>query len=166
MANNTYLKEFLMALRLLFAVLMLIGPMPFRVCNCAAANQPAIAYLEPHTHPEVETPSCKCRSKSQITPLESQTLQQQAESEPQFLDNEPCQKPLPHDRECPAVNCSPIVAPAIQSAVPELPSALSITCLFGDEFISPEPARISFPPLLSQHDLAIPLYLVFLTLLI
>ena len=100
-----------MLIRLLVAVLALVGPLPLRVCTCAASvpTRPARAATAPAT---VKKCRCAgCRPPAAATTRDTGPVR--------------CEAPPPpttHDRDCPAVNPRPVARDSAAPAAPDAPA--------------------------------------------
>lgn len=146
-----------MLVRLLVAVLMLTGPLPVRLCTCAAAAgtpPPSIGFSVPESIQRAT--GCGCgHGTADGTPAETATDQD--------CVAEPAGPPAQHDHDCPAVNPRPTVS-AVLTPAADLPADPGVG-LF-------EPVELSVsncPGASSQARpafcyLAVPLYLSLLSL--
>ncbi len=109
-----------MFLRLLLAVLMLTGPMPVRVCTCAASATPAAPAEAPFPdQPSQIAKSCGCghHAKQAEAPDPSSSCARSADNLTTGHTH-----PERHDRECPAVKPRAAVSEALLSPVPDAPA--------------------------------------------
>ena len=93
-----------MLIRLLVAVLTLAGPIPLRVCTCAAAH----AAPAPESHAAPHGPAIDG-----------------AESHAHADCCDESHQPTQHERECPAANPRPLVREAVSPAASDAPSDYS-----------------------------------------
>ena len=146
-----------MLIRLLVAVLTLVGPMPFRVCTCAAsapAQQPAGA---PAPAAPAKVKKCRCADCGPAADTAA----------PGGTGSAKCEAALPsapHDRDCPAVNPRPVVRDAGPTPVPDIPTDDGAV----RTVIPSEPLTLAGAPAASgserPHAPKTPLYNTFLTL--
>jgi hypothetical protein len=120
-----------MLVRLLIAVLMLAGPLPGRVCTCAAAARPsaqADQALPSPWSPAAEAKGCGCRTKSDLSPRPDAAQARCCDHSAGAGHSHPDR--VPHDRDCPAVNPAPAVAAAVPSPAAEEPAGgdLGLPC--------------------------------------
>jgi hypothetical protein len=113
-----------MFLRLLLAVLMLTGPVPVRVCTCAASVSPVVPAEEPAPEqPLPEAKSCGCGHRANqgethaATPDSARPDGSVSESGASGHSH-----PERHDRDCPAVKPRVTVSEAVHSPAPDAPS--------------------------------------------
>ena len=145
-----------MLVRLLVAVLMLTGPLPVRVCTCAAATgstSPSIGLSIPEG-PD-RAPGCGCGHGT----ADHATDRTAAGDRVAKTNGAPAQ----HDRDCPAVNPRPTVsAVLIPAADPPADPAVGlfepVELSVSDRPHGAFPARPAFNPL------SVPLYLSLLSL--
>jgi hypothetical protein len=141
-----------MLIRLLLAVLTLIGPMPLCACTCAAGHQP-----EPQANAPVRK-SCSCRHHAPTKDTHTRDIS--GRIAPDECNH--THPPAPHDRGCPAANPRPLVREAISPPTTDAPSdcAHQDTVAWTDlPEINPS-APFSDPPRAAKT----PLYLTFLSL--
>lgn len=154
-----------MFLRLLLAVLMLTGPVPVKVCTCAASATPVVPAEEPASEqPQSEAKSCGCghRAKQGETPA--------AAPDSAHPDGNITQSgatghshPERHHRECPAVKPRVAVSEAVLSPGPDAPTdhAFSLPLLaeppVGRRIVHSRLEAKPFPP-------SVPLFISLLTL--
>ena len=107
-----------MLIRLLVAVLTVVGPTPFRVCTCAAsvpARQPAELPAPPVAAvPAVKTCRCGHGAAAKHTPPVKRTARAHADCGESH--------PNPHDRDCPAVNPAPAARDTGTPPTPDAPT--------------------------------------------
>lgn len=156
-----------MLVRLLVAVLMLTGPMPVRVCTCAAArpSAPADQTLPSPESPAPESKGCGCRNKSNTG---SQTDAAKTPSEDHSAGDagggHSHPDRLPHDRNCPAVNPAPVVTAVVPSPVVDAPTDHDLGLPLWVEPAGGGDARVASPPERHQTFRSVPLYISLLTL--
>ena len=146
-----------MLVRLLVAVLMLTGPLPVRVCTCAAATgtpQAATGVPAPEASPErVKGCGCGHRVADGETPEAAVGGNRVGTPTP----------PDRHDRDCPAVNPRPVVS-AVLTPVADLPDDPGVGLFEPVELpVSNRPGNTSQARPASA-PLAVPLYLSLLSL--
>jgi hypothetical protein len=157
-----------MLVRLLIAVLMLTGPLPVRVCTCAAAARPsapadqALPSLGP---PAAESTGCGCRNKSnadsQADAAETPSGDHSAR-EAGGGHSHPDRQP--HERNCPAVNPRPVVTAAVPSPAADAPTDHDLGLPLWVDPVGGCGARISSRPKRHQTLRSVPLYISLLTL--
>ncbi len=98
-----------MLIRLLVVVLTLVGPMPFRVCTCAAAPPIQTAAADPVATPPKATTkkSCGCRSSS------THAAPPHAHADCAASPTSDTRHPDRHESDCPATDPSPVVRDAV-----------------------------------------------------
>ena len=149
--------------RVLVAVLTLVGPMPFRVCTCAARHPAPTPTREVAP---VRTPNKSCRC-THCTPVKAVAVSRTV-SEQRVLESVRPGESAPangHERDCPAANPSSPVRDAATTKAPEPPteSAPAETLAAVAPSLSPTPRAFTTPP--GRHCApGIPLYLAFLSL--
>lgn len=109
-----------MLIRLLVVVLMLVGPMPFRVCTCAAGS-PAQTTFEHGPTIALAPKSCGCEhgsARDAVAPVPDHAGSHSDDSGP------PGDAPHPdrHERDCPAANPAPVVRDAVAAAAVDVPT--------------------------------------------
>ena len=102
-----------MPLRLLVAVLTLVGPMPFRVCTCAASVPVQTPDAPAPTDP-AKVKKCRCLT---CGPVADTTIR---DTGPVHCEAAP--PSAPHDRDCPAVNPAPVVRDSVPTPAPDTPT--------------------------------------------
>lgn len=122
-----------MLVRLFAIVLALVGPLPFRVCTCAAAAPSNQALFI--SKPDVD---CGCKHHSS-----SGTLSDADDSVVTGLteissDTQPI--PDRHHEDCPALNPRPVDPPAVQAPVEENTANVGLSA-----FVCVDPAIIERP---------------------
>jgi hypothetical protein len=147
-------------------VLMLTGPMPVRVCTCAAAagpSAPAREHTEPH--PATVAKTCGCGHRAKVSPEHSVAAERATSCghvEPD--DARGHSHPDRHDRDCPAVNPRPAASAAVLTPAPDAPVDLGISVP-----LCVEPAGGGLTRATSRREpepvvSAVPLYISLLTL--
>lgn len=135
-----------MLLRLLVAVLMLVGPLPLRVCTCAAST-PAAPATTPTT-----VKKCRCADCHPVTDTATR------DTGPTHC--EAASPSAPHDHDCPAVNPRPVVRDLGTPPVPGTP--------IDAASVAPEPLTltVALVPVGFEraHAPRTPLYITFLVL--
>ncbi len=105
-----------MLVRLLVAVLMLVGPLPVRVCTCAAA---AAQTCPPSVTPAAPEPErCGCRSGAEPADHAEPQLAVGARTSDAGGHSHPDR----HDRDCPAVNPAPVQSTATPAPTLDAPA--------------------------------------------
>lgn len=129
--------------RLFLVLLILTGPMPVRVCTCAASHAPCAPH-EAHLsdHDADESHGC-CHSKSKA-PCEAERA------------------PLSHDRDCPVANPLPSPPPAVPT--PDTLTDLDLVGPLWNASYSSTAIPAECPPLFRHHVDPLPRYLELLTL--
>lgn len=114
-----------MLIRLLVVVLTLVGPMPFRVCTCAAGPPVQTAADRPAPATPAATKSCGCQHDSvravpgdAATPAPAHTDSHSDTSDP--TGDTPHQDR--HERDCPATNPTPVVRDAVTPPAVDAPT--------------------------------------------
>jgi hypothetical protein len=103
-----------MLVRLLVAVLTLVGPMSFRACTCAAAHAHASEGTSaPDAHPDGKT--CRCTHHTSADDTRSTDRAATAESDGEG-------HPAQHERDCPAANPAPVVREAVPQTAADAPA--------------------------------------------
>lgn len=150
-----------MLTRLLVAMLMLTGPVPVRVCTCAAASVPCDSICEVASSP-APLKNCGCRHRSHT---ESPTTDESARVNPRTsstADDVPQQER--HDRDCPAVNPLPPGPAAVPSPIADHPTDSGFGITLWAEPLFPGHSRPAMLWRTEPTGQAIPLYLSLLTL--
>ena len=105
-----------MLIRLLVVVLTLVGPMPFRVCTCAAGLPAQTTADRPAPVTPAATKPCGCQHDSvravsveTVAPAPAHTDSHSDDSAP--TGDTPRQDR--HERDCPATNPAPVVRDAV-----------------------------------------------------
>lgn len=140
-----------MLIRLLLVVLTVVGPMPFRVCTCAAAPTPAPVDEEP----PVQFKSCHC---SHADHAETTVPDERDARAAKCSDDLPAPA---HERDCPAVTSF-----ACESACPQADTPTDGVPTLALCRIAPEPLRLA--PVTRHNERAhtprLPLYITLLSL--
>lgn len=113
-----------MLIRLLVVVLTLVGPMPFRVCNCAASapvQTPADASTPVTPAPPKRCGCVRCAPPKDVTPAEDDHT---THAHPGIHTAPVGDAPHSgqHERDCPATNPTPLVKDAGPPPAPILPA--------------------------------------------
>jgi hypothetical protein len=149
-----------MLIRLLVVVLTLVGPMPFRVCTCAA-GQSTRQSTRPVTPKTLKTApperkKCCCGHHTRA----HSTIGNTTGREVSAVERTHSHDPVPHERDCPAAN--PLVrdtgAPPVTDAPNNCAAAQAVA---GTDSLF---ARVLAPPSDHPHPPRLPLYLTFLSL--
>lgn len=145
-----------MLIRLLVAVLMLVGPLPFRVCTCAA-SAPAQTPTDIPSSVPAQVKKCRCVD---CGPAVNTTTPRDAG--PSKCEAAP---PSPtHERDCPAVNPNPVVRDASVPTVPDVPTDDGLVWVT----VPTEHLAIAGAPTCSKserhHAPKLPLFITLLTL--
>lgn len=152
-----------MFVRLLIAVLMLVGPVPIRDCNCAASAPEPVSPLDSSA---TLTPSgksgCGCRAKKTTTstPAEASV----GPHDPKCTNgghSHPGGKP--HEQNCPAVNPPPTVS-AVPSPAPDAPADHDGGHVFSADLLRVEHTRVPPRQDARRSSRSTPLYIALLTL--
>jgi hypothetical protein len=133
-----------MLIRLLVAVLALVGPLPLRVCTCAAST--------PAQSAPAKVKKCRCADCGPVADAAARdTSPTPCEAAPQSN---------PHDHDCPAVNPRPgardIGTPPAPDTATEAPAVVSEPLT-----LARAPVPIAFK---RTHTPRTPLYITFLAL--
>lgn len=151
-----------MLIRLLVAVLMLVGPMPFRVCTCAA-SVPVAYPTDTLTSPApVKARTCGCANHEPAKGTLSTEHDARATAD---AGTRSCGESHSnrHERDCPTVTPRPLAGEAVAPPVPE--SADSSVSLDLCRLESAPLARIPVAvPSQRPHAPKSPLYITFLSL--
>jgi hypothetical protein len=145
-----------MLLRLLVAVLALVGPMPCRICTCATEHAPGAAHV-PATHVVKN-----CANHAHDTSAEAAMSGGGATEHDAECDG--VHHPLQHERDCPAINPHPPIREAVPQSASNASADARTACpgawvaRFPDDSV---PTAVSFGP---PRALKSPLYLVLLSL--
>lgn len=148
-----------MLVRLLVAILMVTGPIPVRVCTCAAASAPKtpVTCDSPESAPK-PTKRCGCSRTSPSRELASNSVDAVHTHDE---DTAPVDR---HDRDCPAVNPAPVASFPAPSPTVDCPADPGLLLPAWDEPVSS--GRVCAPPQ-SDHRLfgaTVPLYLSLLSI--
>lgn len=152
-----------MLVRLLLAVLMLTGPLPVRVCTCAAASAPVAPTAGAVAQPSTPEKGCRCGHRT-ATPADADSDLDRGSGRCAACsasDRAPAHDG--HERDCPALNPR-VVLPAVQTGVTDLPA-------YGDASL-PAPlepthgvlAEATPPHLYKPARSAVPLFLSLLSI--
>lgn len=150
-----------MFVRLLIAVLMLVGPIPIRNCTCAA-SAPVSPLGSSATPAEPEQSGCGCRTKTTAT---STTADASIGSHDPGCADEGHSHPgeKQHEQNCPAVNPPPTVT-AVPSPAPDAPADYDNGYLFCADPLRVERTRVQPRQDTRRSSRSIPLYISLLTL--
>lgn len=156
-----------MLIRLLVAVLTLVGPMPFRVCTCAASS-PATATVGSIPAPRAASRTCDCAHSAPSKPSRATTPS--VTQGPAHDHDEPAVTGhnLPqqdrHEKDCPAINPRPAVGEAVITPA-TIPTADCTAALLpvGVTPVSFARAPDAYPAEQFRAP-GLPLYLTFLSL--
>lgn len=112
-----------MLIRLLVVVLTLVGPMPFRVCTCAAGLPTQTAAERPAPVTPAATKPCGCqhesvRAVSVDADAPAHTDSHSDSSDPTGSTSHPDR----HERDCPATNPTPVVRDAVTPPAVDAPT--------------------------------------------
>lgn len=157
-----------MLVRLLIAVLMLMGPMPVRLCTCAAARPSAPADQSRLSGglPTPDAKGCGCRTKSNAASgldADEASCRQQPSARDAGGGHSQPDKPQ-HDRNCPAVNPAPVVVAAVPSPAADVPAGDDFSLPLWVELDGGENARVVCQTERHQVFRSVPLYISLLTL--
>ncbi len=136
-----------MLIRLLVAVLTLVGPLPLPVCTCAAAHEDHVS----------NSPGEPGHSSHESSPTDENTAART------LTEHAPCDgsNSTRHDRDCP-VACP---KPFVRAAIPHAPSTFSGDFTLPLTLIDGPPATTALQGLpLTVRVSKIPLYLTLLSL--
>lgn len=155
-----------MVLRLLLAVLMLMGPVPVRVCTCAASAAPAIPAEEPAPEqPQPEEKSCGCGHRAKQGESPAATPDSAARPDGSLAESGATghSHPERHDRDCPAVNPRAAVSEAVLSPAPDAPTdfGFSLPLLAETPFVG---LKVCSAPAAPLGPPSVPLFISLLTL--
>lgn len=151
-----------MFVRLLIAVLMLVGPLPIRDCTCAASAPTPVSPFDASTTPAApEKSGCRCRTKTTTTSESGLSI---GSHNPRCADeghSHPGNKQ--HEQNCPAVN-PPSTVSAVPSPAPEVAADHDCGLLVSAELLRVE--RTCVPPRkdVRRSSGSTPLYITLLTL--
>lgn len=154
-----------MLVRLLVAVLMLMGPNPVRFCTCTASASPLIPThesLAPEVTPAPSKSGCGCRSKSPPNSSRGENGEGKHDRT-NTQENHPDSDRHPHDPSCPAVTAQPVVA-AIPTPAPDAPADCDCAFLTWAEPANDRPVGLADPADSHLRTRSVPLYISFLTL--
>ncbi len=147
-----------MLIRLLVVLLTLVGPMPFRVCTCAAsvpAQTPADAHT-PTIPAAVKTCRCGHNGPPKGTAPAGDARAHAADCDGSHGN--------PHERDCPAANPRPVVRDAGPLTVVETPTDDGASHpMVWVEFLPLARSQVACRPA-SPRSLKLPLYITFLAL--
>ena len=151
-----------MLLRLLLVVLMLAGPVPVRLCNCAVSAAPPASSVQFPATPPAHTKSCSCGHRAKSTALPA------ANSETPHAEGcESLKADLPvqggHDSDCPATKPRASISDAVVTPATDAPAEGGLVSVVDEA-----PANVAERPcaatLASQAPLSVPLFIAFLSL--
>ncbi len=148
-----------MLVRLLIAVLMLTGPMPVRVCTCAASARPAVPVEQLLPQPSPESKACGCGHRAKANAESTIPDKSQAHRHVQSDGATGHSHPDRHDRDCPAVNPRPVVSTAVPTPAPDAPTDHAVSLTARVEPLCGGHSHVGFPLLAQPAPSAIPLYL-------
>ena len=159
-------EETKMLIRLLVVVLTVVGPMPFRVCTCAASLPPRMCADAPAPVPAkaMTKKSCGCESG----PIHSAPARHVAPPHANTDCSSPSTGDAPHqdrhDRDCPATNPAPVVRDAVTPPAVDSPTDCSGPVLAvlvqPSQLLITSVARRPAPPRASK----LPLYITLLSI--
>jgi hypothetical protein len=153
-----------MLLRLLLAVLMLMGPIPVRVCTCAASAMPPTAAEEPVSQSVPESKSCGCghRAKQSETPATtSDTTHAHGDAKSDATTER--SHSSQHDRDCPAVKPRVAISDAVVTPATDAPADAGFNLSVAVEpSVGGQERR--FPVKVQPITSSVPLFITFLTL--
>lgn len=149
-----------MLLRLLLAVLMLMGPMPVRVCTCAASAMPPTAAEGSVSQSVPESKSCGCghRAKQSETPATtSDTTHAHGDATTERSHSGQ------HDRDCPAVKPRVAISDAVVTPATDAPADAGFNLSVA---VAPSVGgqERRFPVKVQPITSSVPLFITFLTL--
>ncbi len=154
-----------MLVRLLVAVLMVTGPTPVRVCNCAVATRTSQAQAEgslAESSPE-RSEACGCghraTKKESLRTAETSTVKDCGS----LTVDAPSSQPDRHDRDCPAVNPRPVVS-AVVTPVADIPAGPCDGLFVLVELPTSDQLGVSQRVSTTFAPFAIPLYISLLSL--
>lgn len=152
-----------MLIRLLVAVLMLVGPMPFRVCTCAA-SVPVAYPTDTLTSPApVKARTCGCANHEPAKGTLSTEHDARATAD---AGTRSCGESHSnrHERDCPTVTPRPLAGEAVAPLVPDesVDSSVSLDlCRLESAPLARIPVAV---PSQRPHAPKSPLYITFLSL--
>lgn len=147
-----------MLVRLLLAVLTVAGPVPVRVCTCAATASESPAPVVPAAQPE-PTQGCGCKRHQAETPKE---VEASARTSGHGLsDFHPSQDPDQHERGCPSASPRPVMTEGAATGV-DYPAEAVVDSLLPLAKISG--SRLLMPTDRSTSRLPLPIYLSLLSI--
>lgn len=152
-----------MLVRMLLAMLMLTGPVPVRLCTCAASAPPVVITEElvpGQRQPEVKSCGCGHRAKPGEMPA---ATPDSARPDGSLEDSGTTGHTHPerHDRDCPAVNPRTVVSEAVLS--PDAPTDFG----FSLPLLTETPVvvrKVCSPPIAPLGPPSVPLYISLQTL--
>ncbi|MBN9122253.1 MAG: hypothetical protein J0I06_24455 [Planctomycetes bacterium] len=152
-------------MRLLIAVLTLMGPVPLRACTCAASHANRTSLPDDLNTPEVAEhgQSCSCvHDKAEGVPLDDRATDSSGgHRNPAELDG--THQPVQHERDCPAVSPRPLVREAVSQPATDAPTAGDAACPLAFAANAPS-TGVLVPPSKPLRTTKTPLYLTLLTL--
>lgn len=153
-----------MLVRLLVAVLMLTGPMPVRVCTCAASARPTAPAEEPFRQPSPQSKACGCGHRAKANAASTIPDKSQAHGHVPSDGTTGHSHTDRHDRDCPAVKPRPVVSAAVQTPAPDTSTDHAVSLPAWVEPLLGGHRHIGFPLEAQTAPSAVPLYLSLCTL--
>ena len=151
-----------MLLRLLLVVLMLTGPVPVRLCNCAVSVAPTTSSVQILPTPPAHAKSCSCGHRANSGALPAAALGTEHARGCETLKAD-LPVPVGHDSRCPATKPRASMSDAVVTPATDTPSEDGQVSVVNDA-----PARVAERPcaagLPSHAPPSVPLFLAFLNL--
>jgi hypothetical protein len=154
-----------MLLRLVLAMLTVTGPIPVRVCTCAAAVSIRLSANTPAAEPPAaESKGCACKHRTQEAEGAPAGASENAPRGDSRKNAEYPAKPS-HDKDCPAVSPRPTVSATAPSPATDAPSdADAVLHFVGDEPSLSGPRHTALQTPAHHSRTTLPLYLSFLSI--
>lgn len=156
-----------MLVRLLLVVAMLAGPIPVRICTCAAGQNRAVPSAPSATHSvsfpsdsEAETCGCGHRSKKKRTVGTSTT----ATPKHTASHDDSAGHSEQHDRDCPAVKAAAHVVVGVVGGAGDADLHCFDLAPLSHEILADDSARLSSHSDVDPPSRSVPLYISLLTL--
>ena len=111
-----------MLIRLLVALLTLVGPMPFRVCTCAASAPAQTPADKPATATPTPPKRCGCVRCAPTKDVASAAGDTATHAGTHTMPAGDAPRSNQHERDCPATNPTPLVKDAGPPPAPILPT--------------------------------------------
>ena len=153
-----------MLIRMLLVLLMVVGPMPVQICNCAVASQPTANVVDTPLDHQIEASHCECRAKSPSSVAETVLFSQSCDAAAMLETSGDHSHPLQHSPDCPAVNPVPVATPAISNVTFKLTFVVDLGLHLWGQLLPIQVRRVRTLQAVSSPVRSIPLYLAQLTL--